>query len=142
MTTDNKTFYTRLLAVAAAVIAVLVVAKLLFFAGGTASRPALQGTRPAIVHWKDASKHYGEYCTVEGRIVDTYNSGKACFLNFDADYKKSFTAVIFGSCFDKFPPAPEQHYANRTVRVTGVVRKYSSRPEIVLESPEQIEVVE
>jgi len=142
MTTNNKTFYTRLLAISAAVIAVLVVAKLLFFAGGAASRPARQAARPAIVNWKDAYRHYGEYCTVEGRIVDSYNSGKACFLNFHPDYKKSFTAVIFASCFDKFPPTPEQHYANRTVRVTGVIRKYSSRPEIVLESPDQIEVAE
>jgi len=142
MTADDKTFYTRLLAISAAVIAVLVVAKLLFFTGGAASRLTRHGTRPAAIHWKDASKHYGEYCTVEGRIVDSYNSGKACFLNFDADYRKSFTAVIFGSCFDKFPSAPEQHYLSRTVRVTGVVRKYSGRPEIILESPEQIEVIE
>lgn len=55
-----------------------------------------------VFSWQDADKHYGEYLTVEGTIVDTYNSGKACFLNFHPNYKKYFTAVIFTSAFPYF----------------------------------------
>jgi len=51
----------------------------------------LPGLAQKIISWKDAHKYYGEYVTVEGTIVDTYNSGKACFLNFHPDYNKYFT---------------------------------------------------
>lgn len=141
MGTNDKTFYYRLLAVVAAVLVVLAAARLLSFPGGKAGS-ADRSSAPVVLRWQDANKHYGEYCTVEGRIVDTFNHGNVCFLNFNAEYKRSFTAVIFSSSFGKFPPKPESVYRGKNVRVTGVIKKYSSRPEMILESPEQIEVVE
>lgn len=95
-----------------------------------------------IISWKDAHKYYGEYVTVEGTIVDIYNSGKACFLNFHPDYKKYFTVVIFRSDFYKFPDSPEDYYLNKKVRVTGLIRKYRGKPEIILKNPENIKIIE
>ncbi len=94
-----------------------------------------------IVLWNEAHLYYGEIVTVEGKIVSTYNSGKACFLNFHPDYKKYFTAVIFASDFKKFPQNPEDYYYEKTVKVTGLVKKYKAKPEIILKSPSQIEIV-
>ena len=34
-----------------------------------------------IIRWDEAQKYYGQTVTVEGKIVATYNSGRACFLN-------------------------------------------------------------
>ncbi|MDP3296735.1 MAG: hypothetical protein Q8N09_03945 [Thermodesulfovibrionia bacterium] len=95
-----------------------------------------------VISWQDADKHYGEYVTVEGKIVATHNSGKACFLNFHPNYKKYFTAVIFASAFSLFPANPENFYYGKKVRVSGYIKEYKGKPEIILNDPSQIEILE
>ena len=95
-----------------------------------------------VVSWKDADRYYGKIKTVEGKIVDTHNSGKACFLNFHSNWKVDFTAVIFSSDFYKFPSNPEDYYYGKKVRVKGLIKEYQGKPEIILKSPSQIEVIE
>jgi len=150
MTGDNKKFLTRLAATALTVILVMFIAKALFFSGQSSTFPVAtfevprapsKGTSKAI-SWQDAGKHYGEYCTVEGTIVATHNSGKACFLNFHPNWRKYFTAVIFANRFSVFPAKPEEYYRGKKVRVTGYVKEYQGKPEIILESPQQIEIVD
>ncbi len=101
----------------------------------------VQPKTTGAISWRDAAGYYGQTRTVEGRIVMTNNTGKVCFLNFDRNWKKFFTAVIFASDFAKFPPHPEDHYLNRTVRVTGLIKEYQGKPEIILKSPSQIEII-
>jgi micrococcal nuclease len=95
-----------------------------------------------IISWQDAAQFYGQSKTVEGKIVVSNNTGKVCFLNFDKNWKKYFTAVIFASDFDKFPDHPEQYYLNRTVQVSGLIKEYQGKPEIILKSPAQITIVD
>ena len=94
-----------------------------------------------IVQWDEAHNYYGQHLTVKGRIVSTYNSGKACFLNFHPDYKKYFTAVIFSSDFGQFPPNPEDYYYGKEVEVTGVIKEYKGKPEIILKTTSQIKII-
>lgn len=94
-----------------------------------------------IISWQDAHKYYGRTKTVEGTIVATNNTGKVCFLNFHKDWRRYFTAVIFSSDFGEFPSYPEEYYLNRTVRVTGLIKEYRGKPEIILKSPSQIEII-
>lgn len=94
-----------------------------------------------VISWQDAAKHYGESATVEGTIVLTHNSGKACFLNFHPDYKRHFTAVIFASAFPRFPANPENYYYEKKVRVSGYIKEYKGKPEIILNDPRQIEIL-
>ena len=98
--------------------------------------------KPENVGWRDASGYYGKHVTVEGRIVASHNSGKVCLLNFHKDYKRYLTAVIFSGSFTMFPPNPEKYYLNKVVRVTGRVKEYKGKPEIILNNPEQITVLE
>ena len=79
--------------------------------------------------------------TIEGKVVATYNSGKACFLNFHRNWKKYFTGIIFASDFHKFSPAPEVKYKNKKVRITGLVKEYQGKPEIIVNDPSQIEIL-
>ncbi len=95
-----------------------------------------------IVPWQDAHKYYGQTKTVEGKIVATNNTGKVCFLNFHKDWRKYFTAVIFSSDFERFPAYPEEYYLHRIVRITGLIKEYRGKPEIIIKSPSQIEIVE
>ena len=138
-TPDNKTFYTKVAVTIGGIILVLVVVKFLFFRDGVSTDPE-SGLK--VISWEKAGKHYGETCIVEGTIVVTHNSGKACFLSFHPNWKKYFTAVIFANKFDRFPSNPEDYYECKKVRVRGLIKEYNGKPEIILESPEQIEVVE
>ena len=96
-----------------------------------------------IISWKETARHYDEFCTVEGTIVDMQNIGKACFLNFHPDWKNHFTAVIFANRFSQFPADPEQYYRGKKVRVTGRIEKNKKykKPQIKLESSDQIKII-
>jgi micrococcal nuclease len=95
-----------------------------------------------IIAWDEADKYYNQTKIVEGKIVASNNTGKVCFLNFHKDWRRYFTAVIFASDFEKFPAHPEDHYLNRIVRVEGLIKEYRGKPEIILKSPSQIEIIE
>jgi DNA/RNA endonuclease YhcR with UshA esterase domain len=101
---------------------------------------ALAG-REDVVPWQEAGDYIGQEVTVGGTVVRTYNSGKAAFLNFDKDWRGKFSVVIFASDFDNFPQPPHKMYLNKTILVTGKVKEYKGAPEIIVESPEQIEIV-
>jgi micrococcal nuclease len=79
---------------------------------------------------------------VEGQVVDTYNSGKTVFLNFDQDFRNTFKAVIFADAWPLFPAPPENYYKNKAVRVTGQIKMYQNAPEIIVDRPDQIEIIE
>ena len=94
-----------------------------------------------IVPWQDAGQYIGQRITVEGDVVRSYNSGKVAFLNFAQDYKGTFSVVVFASDYAKWPQTPDQFYLGQKIRATGKVKEYKGAPEMVVESPEQIEVV-
>lgn len=95
-----------------------------------------------VIKWDEADKYYKRTKIVEGKIVATNNTGKVCFLNFHSDWRRYFTAVIFASDFHKFPQHPEDYYLNRYVRVRGLIKEYRGKPEIILKSQSQIEIID
>lgn len=122
---------------------------------GTVESPAVlpASSAPAaaaagIVGWSAALDHAGEEVTVEGPVVGTYyarsSNGGPTFLNLGRDYPDPdrFTVVIWERDRDRFAEAPEVIYRGRTIRVTGVVAVYKGSPQIEVQRPEQIEVVE
>ena len=86
--------------------------------------------------------YLNQYVTIEGKVSDTYNSGEICFLNFEPNYKKYFSAVIFESEFDKFSKSPDKLYDGKKIRVTGSLISHNQKPEIVIADPSQIEIIE
>jgi len=97
--------------------------------------------QPTIrINYNEASEHVGEYACVTGRVDHVYTSQRGTiFINFCPDYKTCpFGAAIFGSDAYKFPK-PNQ-YEGKTVEITGLIRSYQGRPEIVLNDPGQIKI--
>lgn len=94
-----------------------------------------------VISWQEAGRYIGAEVTVEGAVVRAYDSGRATFLNFTHDWRGTFTVVIFASAYNRFPERPRDLYRNRIIRVRGVVREYQGTPEIIVESPAQIEIV-
>ncbi len=96
--------------------------------------------RPAKrIPYTEAPNHVGEYACVVGKVDHVRTPKETTFLNFCPDYKTCpFGAVIFGSAAFKFPN-PNQ-YEGRTVEITGLIRSYQGRPEIILNDPSQIKI--
>lgn len=95
-----------------------------------------------VISWVDAGNYIGRLVAVEGVVVATYNSGRVCFLNFHQDYRRYFRVAIFSQDFAKFPPQPENYYLRRRIRVTGIIREYKGAPEMIVNDPGQIELLD
>ena len=93
-----------------------------------------------VIDWSDAKNYYNQYVIVEGTIVDTYNSGIVCFLNFHTDYQYC-TAVIFACDIPGFPGPPDIYYLGRKVQIIGIIREYRGFPEIIIKTPDQIRIL-
>jgi cardiolipin synthase len=95
-----------------------------------------------IVNWKDAAKVYNREVTIEGKIVKIYNSGRVMWLQFSEDWQTDMKVVIFPSDWGKWPQRPDLMYMGKTIHVTGKVVEYQGAPEIVVNDPKFITIVE
>jgi len=94
--------------------------------------------------------HAGEVRIVEGIVVRTHyaekSKGKPTFLDFHDPYKEYFKALIWDDNRDKFieafPPNPETYFKDKKVRIKGLIETYKGEPEIILNDPSQIWIVE
>jgi len=143
--TKRNIFIARCLAVFIAAILIVSLARILFYQKPTQEPQFKKTSHPKaenkIISWRDAANYYGQHVTVEGEIVATHKTKKVCFLNFHHNYKKYFTVVIFASEFYRFPDNIEGYYAGKRIRVTGLVKEYTGKPEIIVNDPSQIEVL-
>lgn len=103
-------------------------------------KPVIPPGQP--VPWTQAVHFVGQTITVQGAVVDTNNLGKVCFLNFTTDWRGQFYVVVFEPAFAAWPQPPEEHFLNKTIRVTGEVKVHQGRPQIQVHDPKQVELVE
>jgi DNA/RNA endonuclease YhcR with UshA esterase domain len=95
----------------------------------------------------EAAKKVNERVTVEMEVRSTGGKGD-CFLNSEADYKSAdnFTVFIPKDVVEKLKEAkiddPSAYYKGKTVRVSGTVTLYRDKPEIKIDSPDQVQVVD
>ena len=86
----------------------------------------------------DAAKHVGETVSVRGLVAGVYTSkSNTTFLNFGKAYPHhTFSAVIFSSASGRFKDP--QKWDGYVITVTGKIKLYKGKPEMVLESPSQV----
>jgi len=89
----------------------------------------------------EARHHEGEYATVRGTVYQVFVSRKGTvFFDIDGVYpNQPFAAVIFKGDVAHFPDV--SRYQGATAEITGVIRMYQGRPEVILKSPKQIKVI-
>ena len=93
------------------------------------------------INIEDAAKHYGERVTICSKVYGTKALEKVTFINLGAAYPHSLlTVVIFAKDRTNFKEAPDAMYNDKDICVTGVVKAYNSKPEIIVSSPEQITI--
>lgn len=94
-----------------------------------------------IVAAKGAELFYNQTATVTGKVAQVTIREKVVFLNLDEKFPDSpFTAVIFAKDTNNFSHLPALN--EKSVAVTGTVKEYNYKPEIVLTNASQLKVFE
>jgi nuclease S1 len=85
-----------------------------------------------------ASSHLGETVTVKGAVADVHTARSGVtFIDIGGRYPhNAFTAVIFSGDAAKFPDVGA--LSGRVVEITGLVRLYKGKPEIILSAASQL----
>jgi DNA/RNA endonuclease YhcR with UshA esterase domain len=92
---------------------------------------------------EEAKDHVDQNAIVEGTVFQVFHSSKSntVFFNIGGKFPNNpFSAVIFSGNLHLFPPVSElkNKYENKIIRVTGKIKLFKGKPEIVLETPAQL----
>lgn len=98
----------------------------------------------------EAGGHVGKQVRVELVVASSRLMADrgVCFLNSRKNHRDddNFTVVIFRDGLGRFAEAgiddPAEHFDARTIRVRGTVAERNGKPQIVVELPDQIEIIE
>ena len=83
--------------------------------------------------------HIGDSVTVCSKVFGVKSLDKVTFINVGAAYPNSpLTIVIFTKDLPNFKSSIETLYANKLICVTGRLKAYNGKPEIVVTRPEEI----
>jgi DNA/RNA endonuclease YhcR with UshA esterase domain len=98
-------------------------------------------TAPAFadaIQPSDAGAHVGQTVTVEGSVGDVHTARSGVtFIDMGGRYpNNSFTPVIFAKDASKFPDVGS--LSGKTVDITGPVRLYKGKPEIIVKDAAQL----
>lgn len=109
---------------------------------------ALSLTVLPVVHaattipWTDAAGHVGEQVTVEGDVATARVQGPTCIIEFASNDPQAFRVVLLIPLITDLPRAPEKLYVGKRIRASGTVRRFAGRPEMILRTPDAIEVID
>lgn len=91
---------------------------------------------------KDSWNKVGVVICVEYYVGNAFRSSKGnIFLNEKRDYQNGFTATIFANDASKFNN-PLSAYGSKTIQVTGLIKMYQEHPEIIVNNPSDIVIVQ
>lgn len=94
------------------------------------------------IHWKDARGAIGDVAYVCGEVIAVRDIGSITFINFDEGPDRKFTGVVFRDNYGKFPDDIKKLYNGKTVRIRGQITTHQDKPQIVMTSADQIEVID
>ncbi|HYM94726.1 MAG TPA: hypothetical protein VET23_11345 [Chitinophagaceae bacterium] len=94
---------------------------------------------------EDAKNYVGKTVTVCGKVKSTYQPNSVnshpTFIDFGNKYPNAiFTAVIWESDLSKFSYKPKRKLKHKKICVTGVIKLYKEKPEIIVSNPSQIKI--
>ncbi len=101
------------------------------------------GEELPVIGFEDAAAHVGERVCVEGMITDVgFGPKGSVFLNFGGIYPEhAFTALVPFPLARKSDESSWRAYLDRVVRVSGVVKLYKDKPQIVVTAPEHLAIM-
>ena len=88
----------------------------------------------------EAKSHTGENAVVKGYVADVVIRDKVAYLNFDKKYpRNTFSGVIFSDSFSKVGDL--DIYKNKNVELKGTITQYKDKPQIIINSKNQIKIL-
>jgi len=88
----------------------------------------------------EATNHYNEKVIVSGKIAEVNVRPSVVILNFEKAYPDSpFSAVVFAKATNKFGALT--NLEGKDVEVSGMIKTYHGKPEIVLSNATQLTIV-
>ena len=101
-----------------------------------------QGTNALpIVRAKSADIFYNQSAVVTGKVAQVTIRSNVVFLNLEEPYPNSpFTGVIFKKDTNQFTDLVK--LKGQSVGITGFVKQYDNKPEIVLTNASQLRVLD
>ena len=86
-----------------------------------------------------AGAHIGEKVIICSEVFGVKSTDKVTFINLGAAYPNSpLTIVIFAKDVSNFKESPVSLYSNKKICVTGTLKDYKGKPEIVVTTPDEI----
>lgn len=92
--------------------------------------------------------HTSQYAKIKGTIsnIDVSDKYNVVSLNFGKNFNTSLSALIFNDALHSFIASgisePSEYFKNKTVVLEGVIRILNGKPEIVIDSPSKIKIVD
>jgi hypothetical protein len=95
---------------------------------------------PQKIGATEATNYFDQTMTVTGTVAQVTVRPSIVFLNMDHPYPNSpFTLVIFSANAPKFGDLKSLN--GKAVEATGEIKKYHDKPEMVLESTNQLKIL-
>jgi hypothetical protein len=97
-----------------------------------------------VISIDSVSAYIGKTVKVCGKVAGTFvtkGDKPVTYLNLGADYPNTkLTIVIFQKDLVNFPLKPSDHYKGQNVCITGEIKQYKEKIEIIANKPDQIEI--
>jgi hypothetical protein len=90
---------------------------------------------------KDVNQYIGDSLNVTGFVAEVYLNDKVAYLNMENKFPKNiFSCAVFSSKFDEFGDLSK--YKGKNIEVTGKISTYKNKLQIILNSKEQIKLLQ
>lgn len=94
-----------------------------------------------VIPAKEAGRYLNQVAIVEGKVSSVYQSAKVTILNFG---RSDFKAVIFKNDLASFTAVgiSVSDYKGKTLRISGKIKEYKDKFEIIASHPSSIEAID
>ena len=92
--------------------------------------------------------HTSQYTRIKGKIhnSEVIDKSNVTFLNFGKNFNTSLSVLIYNTDIPAFIDVgidePDKYFKNKKVIIEGIVRISNGKPEVIINSPNQIKIIE
>ena len=90
----------------------------------------------------EVKNHLGKEVAVCSKVYSIRSTDKITQISLGDDFPNNpLTVIIFGNSYTKFKTNPGELFANKNICVIGKIEDYKGKPQIIVNSPEDITIL-